>query len=204
MNPVKQALIAFKNNWKESLYLGVAATLFIFFSQIVPFAGAFLISLGLLIFQELVNLRLQIGKWKLDLTHLRSHWVSLLITAIILMPTGILLGSAFGLLQSPQNNWQSLPTSLGLFIMGIYFYMILSHGFNLQQERGIGIAKALDIAALVSIRNFKVYLIASFYISIALMIGGLLKGAGFVLALPFLFYVDYLIFSDLKDAKKYL
>lgn len=203
MNPVKQALIAFKTNWKESLYLGAAATVFIFFSQIVPFVGALLISLGLLIFQELTNLRLQSGKWKLDLTHFRNDWMSLIITAIVLMPTGILLGSAFGLLQSPQDHWRSLPMSLGLFILGIYFYFILSHGFNLQQNQHSGIAKALDNAALTSIKNFKVYLSASFYVSIALMIGGLLRGAGFVLALPFLFYVGYYVFADLKNSSAF-
>ncbi|MDG0814739.1 hypothetical protein [Bdellovibrio svalbardensis] len=204
MNPVKQALIAFKTNWKESLYLGAAATVFIFFSQVVPFIGAFLISLGLLIFQELTNIRLRTGQWKLDLSHFQNDWMSLIITAIILMPTGILLGSAFGLLQSPQEHWRTFPMSLGLFILGIYFFMILSHGFNLQQKLHGGIAKALDATALASIKNFKLYLVASFYTSVALMIGGLLKGVGFVLALPFLFYVGYFVFADMvnKDAFK--
>ncbi len=204
MNPVKQALIAFKTNWKESLYLGAAATVFIFFSQIVPFIGAFLISIGLLIFQELTNIRLETGKWKMDLTHFRNDWMSLIITAIVLMPTGILLGSAFGILQSPEAHWRSLPTSLSLFILGIYFYMILSHGFNLQQRQRVGIARTLDMSALASVKNFKLYLVASFYVSVALMIGGLLRGAGFVLALPFLFYAGYYVFADMnsRDAFK--
>ncbi|MGE5085146.1 MAG: hypothetical protein ACM3MG_02530, partial [Bacillota bacterium] len=98
MHPLTQALMIYKENWKESLLLGVAATAFTFFSQIVPTIGALLISVGLLIFQELANLRLQKGHWERDLSHLKKDWVSWIITAIILMPTGILMGSAFGLL----------------------------------------------------------------------------------------------------------
>ena len=199
MNPVKQALFAFKQNWKESLYLGVAATIFTFFAQVVPFIGAFLISLGLLIFQELANLRLSSEVWKKDLSHLQNDWISFIITAVILMPTGILLGSAFGVVESPQSRFESWPMALGLFILGVYFFLILSHGLILQQERHQGIARTLDVAALASIKNFKTYLAASFYIGIALVIGSLLKGVGFVIALPFLFYCDYFVFKVMKD-----
>lgn len=198
MNPVKQALMLFKSNWKESLYLGAAATVYIFFSQFVPFVGALLISFGLLIFQELTNVRLKTGKWKMDLTHFQHDWISLIITAVILMPTGILLGSAFGLLQDPQDHWRSLPTSLALFILGIYFFMVLSHGFNVQQESQEGIAKALDTSALASVKNLKIYIVASFYLSVGLLIGGLLRGVGFVLVLPVLFYTTYYVFSEMK------
>ena len=162
MNPVKQALFAFKQNWKESLYLGVAATIFTFFAQVVPFIGAFLISLGLLIFQELANLRLSSEVWKKDLSHLQNDWISFIITAVILMPTGILLGSAFGVLESPQSRFESWPMALGLFILGVYFFLILSHGLILQQERHQGIARTLDVAALASIKNFKTYIFINF------------------------------------------
>lgn len=199
MNPVKQALFAFKQNWKESLYLGVAATVFTFFAQIVPFVGAFLISLGLLIFQEIANVRLSSGAWKKDLSHLQNDWISFLITAVVLMPTGILLGSAFGVLESPQERLQSWPMALGLFILGVYFFLILSHGLILQRERHEGIAKSLDTAALASIKNFKTYLAVSFYVSLALVVGSLLKGIGFIVALPFLFYCDYFAFKYVKE-----
>lgn len=198
MNPVKQALIAFKTSWKESLYLGATATIFTFFSQSVPYAGALLIALGLLIFQEIVNVSLENHQWQMNLSHLKDHLSSLLITSFILMPTGILLGSAFGLLESPQSRWQSLPMSMGLFMLGIYFYLILSHGFRLQQLKHQNIAKSLDIAALSSLKHLKLYLTASFYISIALLTGSLLHGVGFVLSLPFLFYSDYFVFNSVQ------
>ena len=136
----------------------------------------------------------------MDLSHLKTDWISFVIAAVILMPTGILLGSAFGLLESPQSRLQSWPMALGLFILGVYFYLIMSHGLNLQQDRHEGIAKTLDVSAIASIRNFKIYLATSVYVSLALVAGSLLKGIGFIAALPFLFYCSYFVFKQMKEA----
>ncbi|WP_413576595.1 hypothetical protein ACLVWU_00985 [Bdellovibrio sp. HCB290] len=203
MHSVKQALIMFRQNWKDSLLLGVLATLFTFFSQIVPVIGALLIAVGLLIFQELANLRLQKGRWQRDFTHLQKDWVSWLITAVILMPTGILMGSAFGIIHSPQPLIQSLPAGFGLMSLGVFFYFILSHGLNLQLETHQGIAKALDRTALSSVRNLGTYLIATMTVALALVIATYLRGYGLVLALPLMFFTCFYLYIELKNKKAF-
>lgn len=203
MHPVKQALMIYKENWKESLLLGIAATCFTFFSQIVPMIGALLISVGLLVFQEMANLRLQKGRWQRDLSHLQTDWVSWVITAVILMPTGILMGSAFGLLHSPQELWRTLPVALGLFMLGVFFYFILNHGLNLQMEQPEGIAKALDKSALAAIRNLRLYFPSAFYVSALLVISTFLRGFGFIVSLPFMFYVCFYLYAELKKKKAF-
>ncbi|MFM6928251.1 MAG: hypothetical protein ACKOX6_07290, partial [Bdellovibrio sp.] len=197
MHPLTQALMTFKKNWKESLLLGIAATAFTFFSQIVPMIGALLISVGLLIFQELANIRLQKGRWDRDLTHLKKDWVSWIITAVILMPTGILMGSAFGLLHSPQELWRTIPLALGLFMLGAFFYFILTHGLNLQLERPDGIAKTLDKSALAAVKNLRLYFPCVFYVSVLLLFSGFMRGFGFIISLPFMFYVSFYLYSEL-------
>ncbi|MFM6929885.1 MAG: hypothetical protein ACKOX6_15555 [Bdellovibrio sp.] len=198
MHPLTQALMTFKKNWKESLLLGIAATAFTFFSQIVPMIGALLISVGLLIFQELANIRLQKGRWDRDLTHLKKDWVSWIITAVILMPTGILMGSAFGLLHSPQELWRTIPLALGLFMLGAFFYFILTHGLNLQLERPDGIARTLDKSALAAVKNLRLYFPCVFYVSVLLLFSGFMRGFGFIISLPFMFYVSFYLYSELR------
>ncbi|MEK2689611.1 hypothetical protein [Bdellovibrio sp. GT3] len=198
MQSVKQALIMFRTNWKDSLILGVLATLFTFFSQIVPVIGALLISVGLLIFQELANLRLQKGRWERDFTHLQKEWVSWLVTAVILMPTGILMGSAFGIIHSPQPIAQSLPAGFGLMALGVFFYFILTHGLNLQLETHQGIAKSLDRAALSSVRNLGPYVAATLVIAAALVIATYLRGYGLILALPLMFFTCFYLYMQMK------
>ena len=188
----------YKENWKESLLLGITATCFTFFSQIVPMIGALLISVGLLIFQEMANMRLQKGRWERDLTHLKNDWVSWIITAVVLMPTGILMGSAFGLLHSPQELWRTIPMALGLFMLGVFFYFILTHGLNLQLEHSEGIAKTLDKSALASVRNLRLYFPCVFYVSVLLIISAFMRGFGFIVALPFMFYVCFYLYAEMK------
>ena len=199
MNPIKQALIAYKTNWKQSLYLGVVATLYTFFSQVIPTLGALLITFGLLIFQELANLYLENGSWRMDLSHLKEDGLSFFLTSVIMMPTGILFGSAFGILESPQGQWQNLPFSLLLFILGVYFYFILSHGLRLKQQTSLSFVKAMDVTSLASIKNFRLYFPACFYVSLILMVASLLRGLGFIVALPILFYCSHFVFIRMKQ-----
>lgn len=193
----------YKENWKESLLLGIAATSFTFFSQIVPMIGALLISVGLLIFQEMANLRLQKGRWERDLTHLKNDWLAWIITAVVLMPTGILMGSAFGLLHSPQELWRTLPMALGLFMLGVFFYFILTHGLNLQLEQPEGIAKTLDKSALASVKNLRLYFPCVFYVSVLLVISAFMRGFGFIVSLPFMFYVSFYLYTEMKNKKAF-
>jgi hypothetical protein len=198
MQSLKQAFIMFRGNWKDSLLLGVLATMFTFFSQVVPTIGALLIAVGLLIFQELANLRLQKGRWDRDFTHLQKDWVSWLITAVILMPSGILMGSAFGVIHSPQPLIQALPAGFGLMAIGVFFYFILTHGLNLQLDSHQGIAKALDRSAIASIKNFGSYFPATLVISVLLVIATYMRGYGLILALPFMFFTCFYLYIEMK------
>ncbi|HWU42066.1 MAG TPA: hypothetical protein VN132_01470 [Bdellovibrio sp.] len=202
MNPVKQALSAFKNNWKESLWLGAAATIYTYFAQLLPMIGALFISLGLLIFQEIVNKWMKTGRWSMDLTHLKNHWVAFVLISIVLMPTGILLGSAFGLLESPQSEWQNIPLSFALFILGIYFYFILAHAFSFSIETTKSVAKAIDSTAIVSMKRYKIYLPTAFFMSLIFMLAGFLRGLGLVIALPLLFFSSAVIYQDVRSLLK--
>lgn len=193
----------FRQNWKDSLLLGVLATSFTFFSQIVPTIGALLIAVGLLIFQELANLRLQKGRWERDFTHVQKEWVSWLVIAVILMPTGILMGSAFAVAHSPQPLWQSLPAATGLMALGVIFYFILTHGLNLQLESHEGIAKTLDKTALAAVRNLSSYLPATAIISVLLVVATYLNGYGLILVLPFMFYTCFYLYIEMKNKKAF-
>ncbi|WP_413559409.1 hypothetical protein [Bdellovibrio sp. HCB209] len=203
MHSVKQAFIMLRQIWKDSLLLGVLATSFTFFSQIVPTIGALLIAVGLLIFQELANLRLQKGRWDRDFTHLQKEWVAWLVTAVILMPTGILMGSAFAVIHSPQPMWQSVPAGFGLMVLGVLFYFILSHGLNLQLETHQSIAKSLDKAALAAMKNLGSYIPATIVISIALVIATFMRGFGLILVLPFMFYTCFYLYIEMKNKKAF-
>ena len=117
------------------------------------------------------------------------------------MPTSILVGSAFGLLQTPQELWMTLPLTSGLFFLGIYFYIILNQAIELHLNSSQTLAKSIDVVALTSFRFLKKYALASFYLGALFSLSSLANGAGFVLALPALFFVTYYLDQEIKTAK---
>lgn len=200
MNSLKQALIQLKEDWRNSLLLGCIATIFVLLVRFVPYLSAFFISLGLLFLQEISNQYSQTHKWPQQFSFLKQHLLSFVVTALILLPTSALLGSAMGLLQSPQDIFQTIPLSLGLLILALYFYLILNHALRLNMESGTSLAKAIDVVALASMKNFKEYFLVSFYLSLAILISGLLWGAGFIVTLPFVFFATNSIYRHIKKS----
>ena len=67
-------------------------------------------------------------------------------------------------------------------------------------ESGISLAKSIDMAALASVKKFKDYFLVSFYLSVAVLISGLLWGLGFIVALPFVFFATNNIYAYIKDS----
>lgn len=200
MNSFKQALFQFKNTWKNSLLLGATSASFVIVVHNLPYLSAFLISFGVLIFQTIAQNLIE-GKTKAhDLLFLVKGIISYLIISLMLLPTSVLLGSAIGILQSPQDLFTSIPLSLGLIILGLYFYFLFSHSLRYHLEKKENLGKAIDIIGLASLKNFRLYLSLSVYFSILILISGITKGAGLIATLPILFYTN--CFSYLEIQKK--
>ncbi|AHZ85862.1 hypothetical protein AB1A81_01040 [Bdellovibrio bacteriovorus] len=199
MNSLKQALIQLKADWKNSLFLGCTATLFVLAVRFTPYVSALLISFGLLFLQEVTNRYLTFKAWPRDLTFLKENALTFLITSLILLPTSTLLGSAIGVLESPQDFLHTIPMSWGLLILAVYFYLVLAHALRMTIENGTALAKAVDIAALASLKNFREYFIIAFYMALAVLISGILWGAGFIVTLPVIFYAAHYSFLATKE-----
>lgn len=198
MKSFKQALFAMKNLWRETVALGLVATALLLVVRLVPYLSMFALSLVLILFQRTVTTRFDSGRWPTNFLFLKRKWPAYIIVGIVLMPTSILVGSAFGLLQTPQELWMTLPLTCGLFFLGIYFYMILNQAIELHLNSPITLAKSIDVVALRSFRYLKKYSLASFYLGILFGVSSLINGAGFVAALPALFYVTYYLDQEIK------
>lgn len=201
MKSFKQALIAMKNLWRETLALGFFVTGLLFVVRVLPFISMFALSIALILIQRAVTTRLANGNWPKNFSFLKSKWPAYIIVGIILMPTSILVGSAFGLLQTPQELWMTLPLTCGLFFLGIYFYIILNQAIELHLNSTQTLAKSIDVVALTSFRFLKKYALASFYLGAIFALSSLVRGAGFVLALPALFFVTYYLDQEIKATK---
>lgn len=197
MNAFKQALNHFKNNWHYGLILGSAAAFIVLFSRHIPYISSFLMSAGLLSLQQIADQKIRGEKGKTLLT--TKELTPFLVAAVVLFPTGVLLGSSMGILESPQPLHMTLPLSLGLFILSIYFYLVLSQALRLRLESKVNIAKAIDVVGLNSFKRFRLYLSLSFYLAILVMISGLTWGAGFIITLPLLFYVSYFSYLEVRE-----
>ena len=154
-------------------------------------------SAGLLSLQQIADQKIRGEKGKTLLT--TKDLTPFLVTAVVLFPTGVLLGSSMGILESPQPLYSALPLSLGLFILSIYFYLVLSQALRLRLESKVNIAKAIDVVGLNSFKRFRLYISISFYLAILVMISGLTWGAGFIITLPVLFYVSYFLYFEVRS-----
>ncbi|WP_374029530.1 hypothetical protein [Bdellovibrio bacteriovorus] len=197
MNSFKQALNHFKGTWKDSLIFGLCATLIVFLVRYIPYVSAFLISFCLLALQEIAQYKVEKNAWPRELFHKKSL-PSYLITSLILLPTSVLLGSAIGILQSPQALWMTAPLSLGLLMLAVYFYFVLSHSLRFHLETNESLGKAIDVVGLVSIKSFKNYFVLSFYFALLILLSSLIAGLGLIAVLPLLFYVGHFFYLEIK------
>ncbi|MBV2168109.1 MAG: hypothetical protein KUL82_05310 [Bdellovibrio sp.] len=199
MNSFKQALNQLNSSWKNSLILGALATFFIFLIRYIPWGSAFVMSFGILIFQEVARNLVVTSSWRPHSQFLRKEWIPYLITSLILLPTSVLLGSALGILESPQTLLATAPMSLGLLILAVYFYLVLSQALRLHSERNESLAKAIDIVGLASLKNFRLYFTLSFYFGLLILISGMTKGVGLLVTLPLLFYANHFAYVEMNQ-----
>lgn len=198
MNSLKQALNHFKQNRQNSFLLGILATSLVVTLRYIPLFSAFLISLVALLLQDLAKQLIVHKKWPVRFQSTFARALSYMIVAVILLPTSVLLGSAVGFLESPQELFVSVPFSLSLIILGVYFYLILSHALRFHFEQNENLAKSIDFIGVASFKNLNMYVPLSLYLAVLILIGGMTKGAGLIVALPFLFYVNHFSYKELE------
>lgn len=196
MRSFKQALNLLKVKWKLSLAFGFVAMLFIFLARATPGVGAIVVSLVLLIFQEMSQRLLIEGRGLRQISFEGKELVSYLLVAVALFPTGALFGSALGLLESPQSFIVTAPLALLLMIVASYFYLVLSQSLRWHLETQQSLAKSIDALGVTSLKNFKAYGVVSFYTGLLVFISGITKGAGLIVVLPLIFFANYFLYTE--------
>ena len=195
MHLFKQAMIQYKTHWQESLLIGLFSLLCVLAAPAIPLVGSFFLSLVILSFQLVIWFRLENNRWPVKSDLFPRSLIPLLVCALVMTPTSILIGSAHGMLQSPQNVLTSWPLSLGLLFVGIYFYFLIAHALLLTRASDLGIAKALDRAALDTMRNFRVFAPLCLIFAVLFLISQQTAGLGWIAALPLLYYACSSSFS---------
>lgn len=199
MNSFKQALNQLKMNWSHSLLFGFVAMSFIYLARVTPWLGAYIVSLVLLLFQEMSRILLVEQRSLRKFTLEGKELVSYLIVALILLPTSALFGSAIGLLESPQSFLIKLPLSMLLFIVASYFYIILSQALRWHIESRQNLGRAIDSLGVESIKHFRKYLALSFYVGLLVLVSAMTKGVGLIVALPVIFLVNHYLYLEMKS-----
>lgn len=188
MHLFKQALIQYKTHWQESLLIGLFSFMCVLAAPTLPLVGSFFLSLVLLSFQLVIWFRLEYKRWPIKSDLFPQSITPLLVCSLVMTPTSILIGSAHGLLASPQGILTAWPMSVGLLFIGIYFYFLIAHALLLTRAANLGIAKALDRAALDTMRNFRVFAPLCLIFAVLFLASQLTMGIGWVIALPLLYY----------------
>ncbi|MGZ3769240.1 MAG: hypothetical protein ACXVCP_06350 [Bdellovibrio sp.] len=189
----KQALIQFKKTWKQSILLGIAGSAFILAVSHIPIISTFIISVGILKLQAAAQAI--INKEKITNHFNTKNLFSSVIVGVILVPSGILLGSAIGLLQGQQELTMTVPVSMALITIAVLFYFIFSQSLRHNLETGTSIGKSIDFIAINSIKNFTNYLVPGICFSVLIILSELTKGIGLVITLPLLFYTNQFIYE---------
>lgn len=201
MNYFKQALIQMRSQFKNTLILGASSTLLLLSVRHIPYLNAFLLGLGLLTLQSLSNLLIVEQAWPKNLSFLYKNLITYIGASLILFPSYVLGGSAFGILQNPQEITTMLPMAAGLFMITAYFFLLISHSLRWHLEKKMSLAKSIDLVAGASLRNYRKYFNISFYIGILLTLSVWTWGVGFIFTLPFLFYCSHFLFTDMDQKK---
>ncbi|MGZ3774453.1 MAG: hypothetical protein ACXVCY_12940 [Pseudobdellovibrionaceae bacterium] len=199
MNSVKQAFNQIKKDWRTNLLFGFASTIFVIVVHNLPYINAFLLSLGALVFQHLAqNLLIDKNGKSVDFSVIKKNFMSFLIVSLILLPSNVLLGSALGILQSPQDVFTTFFISGGLITIGLFFYFLFSHSliYHLRTKENLG--KSIDITGISTIKNFRFYITLSSCFAILIMLSNITKGALLIITLPLLFYTTLFSYLEIR------
>lgn len=203
MNPIKQALILLIQIWKQNLILGVVTSTLFFLSGYMGSYSILFVAPFLLLIQQSYNQALDSKSSFINLAFLKNNMLSIIIVALAFSPTGILLGSAFGLLESPDDRIANILAAEWLLLICCLIYLIVNHGLALHFKGRMGLARSLDVAVQTGYKKIISYIISSFYMSISLLITGLLNGYGILIALPFIFLVCYFHFMEISKMEAF-
>lgn len=200
MSSFKQALNQLKITWAHSLLFGFVAMSFIYLAQVTPWFGAYVVSLVLLLFQEMSRILLVERRSLRHFTLEGKDLLSYLLVALVMLPTSVLYGSALGLLDSPQDFFVKIPLSFLLLIVSSYFFLVLSQALRWHLESRQNLGRAIDTLGLESFKHFRPYLAMSFYIGVLILVSGMTKGVGLIVALPLVFLLNHYLYLQMKDS----
>lgn len=184
----KQALIQYKEHWKIAVILGFLSMICVLAAPFVPLAGSFVLSFLLLTLQAVTWFWIDHNKWPQKNDLLPRMIIPLLVCSIVMTPTSILIGSASGLLSSPQGFMTSWPLALGIIFLGLYFYFLIARALLITLSTSLGIAQALDQAALESIKNFRKMSSLVLIFSALVLLSEVTFGMLWIITLPLLFF----------------
>jgi hypothetical protein len=200
MQELKQALNLAKNKWQISIAIGIAATFFIFLVRFIPTISAYFMSVGLLVAQTQIDEWLD-GKSFKDISILRKKIISILLSALVLMPTVILMGSSGGLLQRTDTLLQSLAPAYFLAFICLFFYVAVARSLWIERKENLSIARSLDKSFNESFRGIRKKLPLLLSLTLGIVVAELLWGVGLIVILPICFYAVNFSYRTFTSAK---
>jgi hypothetical protein len=203
MNPIKQALIFLIQIWKKNLIVGVITSTLIFVSGYLGSYSILFVAPLLLFIQQSYNRVLESQDSLVKIAFIKRNLISIIIVGLAFSPTGILLGSAFGLLESPEDRFSNVLRAEWLLLVCCLIYLVVNHGLTLHFHGKTGLARSLDIAIQSGFKKIVSYVISSFYMSISLLIAGFFYGYGMMVSLPFVFLVCYFHYIEMSKTKAF-
>lgn len=197
MKWIKQSFIFAFRNPKESLILIIVGLLSLFISSKLAIIGAVLTSVILAFIQAAVYNHLL----KRPFFQIKNK-SSLLLLAMLSIPTNIIMGSVVGLIQGSDNISLSLPMVVVFAIFSALSYIVIGHvvGFIVLQE--MHFEKSLNAALAGFKKNRMNIFILSCLSAVLLMLSALPLGLGLIVVLPIQIYLNGFSFLDLYEFKK--
>ncbi len=213
MNLIIQALIAIIHQWKVSLIFGIIVSLAILLLNLCGSYGvlpaSFLVLILGNVFGRIITASLPSPSLAsylslaCNLSFLKKSIRGFLIGGLAVTPTGVLFGSALGLLHSQQDQLEQTMIAFWLLFLCSFVFLIFSHGVSINLESHQGLAKSLDVSVLSIFKQFKLYLITSFFMGISILVADFLLGYGWVISVPFIFSVCHFQFIELTKREAF-
>jgi hypothetical protein len=213
MNLIIQALIAIIHQWKVSLIFGILVSLAIFLLNLCGSYGIMPVSILILIagnvFSRIMTASIAspplFSYFSLvcDFSVYKKSIIGFLIGGLAITPTGVLFGSALGLLHSHQDQLGQTMIAFWLLMLCSFVFLVFSHGVSLNLGNYQGLAKSLDSSVLSIFKQFRLYLTASFFMGLSLVLADFLFGYGWFISVPFIFSVCHFQFIELKKREAF-
>lgn len=207
MNPIKQALKNLIQNWQCHFIFGVVVSLIVFICGQFGNVSFLIVTIVLILSQQLVAQATegksfrqhQAMKLKIETKSL----IGICIVALAFSPTGILLGSAMGIVQDNQTKIQNYLVALWLFWLCCLVFLVVNHGVRLHLSTNQSLARSLDRVVITFLKNLKSYFQASLFLSGLVFLTALVNGWLLFAALPMVFLVCHFQFNELNEKQAF-